>query len=314
MLSKLSSVMVATSEDSGLGKRPRLAVLTWCIVVGLIVFGLIQMPPLAGQTIQITGPLPSFEVASIKPDHSGSGTAMLGFAGHSAPKDRFIATNYTIKDLICWAFAKSSFPLRGDEVSGGPSWIKSEHYDIDAKLDDSEVAALAKLSTPDADVQVKLMAQSLLANRFGLVVKNETVMRRVYVLVIAKGGPKLQETVPWSAASKSQAFSAVHGEITAHGMPINRLVWALSRVGADRPILDQTGLMDYYTFDLTWTPDVSPTGAMAGPSPSGEPAQADTSGPSLFTAIKEQLGLELKAAKVPANALVIVQIEKPAEN
>jgi bla regulator protein blaR1 len=301
-------------NDVGVGKRLLLAALAMGAVAGPLAFGLMQEVSHSDQVLHAKGPLPSFEVASIKPDHSGSGIANLGFPGHSVPKDRFIATNFAIKDLICWAFAGNSFPLPGDEVSGGPSWINSEHYDIDAKLDDSEVAALAKLSAPDGLVQVRLMVQSLLADRFDLVVKNETVMRPVYALVIAKGGPKLQETAPWSTGSKSQAFSAVHGEITTHGMPISRLVWALSRVGVGRPVLDQTGLKGNYSFDLKWTPDLNLPGMMPGPSPSAESAPPDTSGPSIFTAIREQLGLELKATKGPVEALVIAHIEKPLEN
>ena len=80
-------------------------------------------------------------------------------------------------------------------MTGGPNWINSDRYDIDAKLEDSQIAALEKLAPWDRSVQVKLMVQSLLADRFKLVVNDDTTAPRpVYALVVAKGGPKLQET------------------------------------------------------------------------------------------------------------------------
>lgn len=279
--------------------------------------GAMRRVPLDLQILHAPGPLPSFEVATIKPNHSGSGPTMIGAAGHGAPGDRFIATNITMKALICWAFAGNSVPLPSDDVSGGPSWIDSERYDVDAKVEDSQAAALAK--SPESIVQIRLMLQSLLANRFKLVVKDATVTRPVYALVIAKGGPKLRQTVPGSKSSieaggrRVQAFGG-RGEIRAQGFPMSLLVRWLSQEGLGRPVLDQTGLKGEYDIELKWNPDLDSQEMMQAPSPGAESAPSDTSGPSIFTAIQEQLGLKLKATEGPVENLVIVDIEKPSEN
>ncbi len=291
-------------------KKLLLAVLATSVVAAPVAFGLMQEPLPAGQILHASGPLPSFEVAAIKPDHSGSGHGRIGAAGMSAPMDRFIVTNFTIKDLIRWAWAGKSVSLPDDQVSGGPSWINSEHYDIDAKLEEPQAAAMAKLSPPDRTVQVRLMVQSLLADRFKLVVNDTTVTRPIYALVIAKDGPKLQETVP---GSPSQGFGS-RGEIRAHGMPITLLVRFLSQEGVGRPVLDETGLKGKYDIDLKWNPDLSSPDMMPGPSSSTESAPADTSGPSIFTALQEQLGLKLKATKGPVEDLVIMHIDHPTAN
>jgi uncharacterized protein (TIGR03435 family) len=244
---------------------------------------------------------------------------MIGAAGHGAPKDRFIATNITVKALICWAFGGTSVPLPSNEVSGGPSWINSERYDIDAKLDDSQATAIAKLSINDQIVQVRLMVQSLLADRFKLTAKDITVTRPIYALVIAKGGPKMQETVPGSespskAGSHPVQFSGGRGELSGHGIPMTILVRFLSQEGLGRPVVDKTGLNGNYDLELKWNPDLDSPEMMQGTSPGTGSASPDSSGPSIFTAIQDQLGLRLKAAEGPVEDLVIVNIEKPSEN
>ena len=90
---------------------------------------------------------------------------------------------------------------------------------------------------------------------------------------------------------------------------------ALSMQGAvDRSVLDQTGLKGNYNFDLKWTPDVNPPGPIPGPSSGAETASPDAPGPSIFTAIQEQLGLKLESTKGPEQAIAIVHIERPSEN
>ncbi len=318
---KNTSAGTVRFNDVGVRKR-LLAALAIGTVAGPVALGLVQTPPLAGQILQATGPLPSFEVASIRPDPSPSGPhwTKIGYAGHGAPMDRFIMTNTSIKDLICLAFGgKPCHMLPDGEVSGGPGWINSERYDIDAKVKDEQVAALYKLSGSDQALQIQLMVQSLLADRFKLVVNEATVTRPAYALVIAKGGPKLQESIPGSPSpielqGNPVDFLTEPGEIRAHGIPISKLAMQLSmeRAAVGRPVLDQTGLKGKYDFDLTWTP---PPGMGPGPSSGAEMAPPpDTSGSSIFTALQEQLGLKLEPAKGPMEVLQIVHIEKPSEN
>jgi len=205
-------------------------------------------------------------------------------------------------------------------VSGGPGWINSERYDIDAKLDDSQVAALAKLPPQDRIVQIRLMVQSLLADRFKLVVNETTVTRPVYALVVAKGGPKLQTTVPGSPSPIKDDGHPMQarffpGDIRGHGIPISFLARSLSQMGGlGRPVLDETGLKGNYDIDLKWTSEVNSPGAMPAPSSGAESAPPDTSGPSLFSALQEQLGLKLEPTNGPVEALEIVHVEKPSVN
>lgn len=176
---------------------------------------------------------------------------------------------------------------------GGPSWIESEKYDIDAM----EVDSLAGATV-----------QRLLADRFRLTLHHETKELPVYALVIEKNGPKLQEAKPGVGISsdgrgyarpggifwgEEQRPGSTRRELTGYATPITLLVDALSiRLG--RPVLDQTGLKGNYKFNLHWTPDAS--------------------GPSIFTALHEQLGLDLESTKGPVEILVIDHIEKPSEN
>jgi uncharacterized protein (TIGR03435 family) len=193
-----------------------------------------------GQVLRASDPLPSFEVASIKPSHSADSATMIGSAGIGAPKDRFIAKNISIKKLICWAYGGNSLPLSSDEVSGGPVWINSDRYDIEAKLEDSQLAELAKLPPLEITLRIRLMVQSLLVRRFGLVVKDTTVIRPVYVLALARSGSKLKETVPGDTSPiKVQGakvdWMAERGEVRAHSVPITFLVRWLSQIELGRP-------------------------------------------------------------------------------
>jgi bla regulator protein blaR1 len=320
--SKSSRVTIALIVSAEPRPRERLAfvMLALSVAVGPISFVLLQTQTLAGQDLHATGPLPSFEVASIRQDHSGSGWDSMEYAGRGAPMDRFIMRNMTIKELICMAFAgKGCEMLRDVEVAGGPGWINSDRYDIDAKLQDSDVAALYKLpNDSDRRAQVRLMMQSLLTDRFKLVVNHTTATRPVYALVLAKGGTKLHETVPGSPSpielqGHPVDFLEEPTEMRAHGVSISTFVNALSLERAvGRPVLDQTGLKGKYDFDLTWAaiPEMSP-----GPSSGAEtvPPQ-ETFGPSIFRAIQEQLGLKLEPTRGPGEAIEIVHIEKPSEN
>jgi bla regulator protein blaR1 len=340
---RIRCIMASRFTDLGIGKRLTLAALALGVVAGPVAFGLMQEAPPTNQILHATGPLPSFEVASIKPAHSGSGFSAIGVPGIRAPKDRFIATNITIKSLILWAWSPgNSRPLPEDQVTGGPSWINSDRYDIDAKLEDSQIAALEKLSPWDRSVQVKLMVQSLLGDRFKLVLNDDTtVPRPVYALVIAKGGPKLQETArcstpppgtfpmppppppppgaspgaPQGAATPPRAGGTQFrpGEMMACAVPISDLTREL-QLELGRPVLDQTGLKGNYNFDLKWTPEVNSPGAMQGPSPGAEAAPPDASGPSIFTAVQEQLGLKLESTKSSEEAITIAHVEKPSAN
>ncbi len=281
-----------------------------------VVFGLLNAPQIRAQSTQsAAAPLPSFEVASIKPNRSGD-----AIGGALRPPERYTATNLPIKALIEFAYNVQDFQL-----SGGPSWVASERYDVDAKVDDSLAAELKELSFWRRTDQMRLMVQSLLADRFSLRLSHKTEILPIYALVIAKTGAKLQESKPsedYSSGAKGHVgqegeFTMSQGQLTAQGFSIEGLVWLLSR-RLGRPVLDQTGLKGNYDFTLQWTPDEG-HGAMAkvqtdaGPGTVAPPLPG-SSGPSIFTAIQEQLGLKLESTKGPLDVIVIDHIERPSEN
>ncbi len=292
-------------------------------IAGPVVLGLVNAPQIRAQSTPTSrAPLPSFEVASIKPNHSGGPISRL-----EAPKGRFIVTNTTAKILIAWAYAGISLPLQDNQLSGGPSWISSERYDIDAKLDDSQVEPLEKLPPEQRILQNKLRVQSLLADRFKLVVREETKEIPVYALVIAKNGPKLQETKPGDThpngikgpggRPEPGTFWTGNGQLEGQALPMATLVIMLSHQ-LKRTVLDQTGLKGKYDISLKWTPDQSSAGTFMGSADVKPGAEStplpDSSGPSIFTAIQEQLGLKLESTKGPAESIVIEHIERPSEN
>jgi bla regulator protein BlaR1 len=263
--------------------------------------GLVNTPQIRAQTETTSGAsVPSFEVVSIKLNRSGDDKFRLGTAA-----GRFTTTGTTTKALIAWAFNVKNFQL-----TGGPGWINSEKYDIDAKIEDSLANELQKLTPDQRGDQIRLMVQSLLADRFKLKVNHATKELPVYALVVAKNGPKVTESQEYRGMMRMSA----RGQLTATGIPIRYLTDAISRE-LDRVVLDQTGLKGNYDFTLQWTPEI-PTPAGAGDGSQGTPNTplSNSSAPSLFTALQEQLGLRLESTKGPVQTLVIDHIEEPSAN
>jgi uncharacterized protein (TIGR03435 family) len=289
-------------------------------VAAFLVFGLLNGPQLQAQSPPtVSAAPPSFEVASIKPNHSAE--MRIGFMFQPG---RFTTTGATLKHLITLAYNIKDF-----QVSGGPSWISSDKYDIEAKESDSEAEALEKLPPDERGKQMDLMLQSLLADRFKLKVSRATKELPVYALVVAKNGPKLTEAKPGDTYQNGIKGPDGHpaggagmmrmgpGQLTGQGLPMESLAHLLSeQVG--RNIVDQTGLKGKYDFTLQWAPDQRPAGMLMGPEgpkPATDNAPPpDTSGPSIFTAIQEQLGLKLESTKGPVEIIVIDHVEQPSEN
>jgi uncharacterized protein (TIGR03435 family) len=296
-----------------------LAAIGIAAVAGLLVFGLVNASRVRAQSSQVAeAPLPSFEVASVKPNHSGTSRRFFSFGDPG----RFTATNVTAKMIIEFAYNVKDFQL-----SGGPSWINSEGYDINAKVDDSLAEQLQKLPLEQRLDQNRLMLQPLIADRFKLKLTRETKELPVNALVVAKGGPKLTSTAftPPDPSSSNPAtppngpgigFNGI-GKLVATDMPVSALADVLP-MQADlggRMILDQTGLAGKYDFTLQWTP-VNPVMTIGGvtlpPLPGAAAPVPD--GPSIFTAIQEQLGLKLESTKGPVDTIVIDHVEEPSEN
>ncbi len=261
----------------------------------------------------------TFEVVSVKPlgavpAGNGRGTAAPGGAGVGCdggfPRvdgGRF-SVNTTPYALITWAYGYNktwgcSYVTYGDLLTGGPSWIRSERFEIQAKIPEgAPTYTFDQFMRGDAP-GLERMLQALLADRFKLVVHKETKLVAGYALVLAKGGSKL--TRP--SADEKRAMGMRH-ESGANGEVSNKMVGRkvemrdlafLLLMTMQRPVIDRTGLTGEFNFDLEFAPlDSDATGSSAA---------------SLFTAI-QQLGLRLENTKAPLDGLVIDRAERPDAN
>jgi uncharacterized protein (TIGR03435 family) len=252
---------------------------------------------------------PAFEVASIKRNLSGQ---HIRFA---KPFSTLHIEGSTLRDLINLAYHIHSFQLMG-----GPAWIDSELFDIDAKAE--------RPPTPSpqfADLQWRRL-QTLLRDRFHLTIRRETKEIPVYELALAKGGLKLQRATCVQRITGDTAIApgktdkdycggagTGRGRIDARGADMRFLTDLITGL-VDRPVVNKTGLTGEFEIHLAYTPDA----LAASPGvPGSRPADADATadpGPNIFTAMQEQLGLKLQPAKGPVEVLVIDHVEKPTEN
>ena len=243
----------------------------------------------AGSVVAANGVV--FEAATVKRNRSASSSS------HSSYSDgRFTASNVSLKNLIQY----SAYGVPGSRIVGGPKWLDSERFDIEAKLDGPSTEKLRALSRRENHLQTQAMFQQLLADRFKLTTHWETREMPVYDLVVAKSGAKLQ---PMKDAKASSGTDTEHGHLTANGITPAELARALTQeVSGElgRVIVDKTGLTGRYDMELKWTPDSD--------------SAPEDAGPSIFTAAQEQLGLKLEPSKGPVEVLVIDRAEMPTEN
>ena len=223
-----------------------------------------------------SAPGPRFEVASIKPSHADPGSSGI-YTGNG----RLTASNVTLKRCIMGAYA-----MGPNQILGGPDWLDSDRWDITAKA----VQPVGDLMT---------MLQTLLAERFKLALHRESKPIEVYVLEVAKNGPKLEQ-----GDGQGDNTNSGRGDIVATNITMDRLAELLARQ-MDLPVVNRTGLEGVFTLKLQWTPE------NAGPEPVD---RAASDGPSIFTALQEQLGLGIHAQKEPVEVVVIDHVERPSEN
>ena len=284
-------------------KQSTILTLTGALLLSLVTAARSQAPPPTGN---VSTKLPAYELAAIKPSKPGIGSRILFTA------DGITANRFTLKAMI-----KMAYRINDDQIIEGPKWIDSDTYDVEAKVDSSEVAELSKLD----ENQRSQMFQNLLAERFRLGIHRETRDLPVYVLSIAKNGPKVQEAKPGdtypdglkSPDGKPMGHAGPmqwgNGRLVGQGIPLAQVAAALSQQ-LGRTVQDRTELKGNYDIKLEWTPD-EPQRAQPGP----ENALAtDSPSTSLFTAIQEQLGLKLESRKAPVEILVVDHAEPPPEN
>jgi bla regulator protein BlaR1 len=278
------------------------ACLAWLSAVGL-----------CGQSA--TKPL-TFEVASIKPSGADFHQVMIQIQ----PGGGFRTTGSTLKMLLTQAYDVREF-----QISGGPGWINTERYDITAKSERSSGAdnvpedpfKMNEDQLKTLQEQTRERIRSLLAERFQLTIHRETKDQSVYALVVAKGGPKLQQSEVKEGTGSRAMMRMGRGQLSGQGIQMQGLVQVFSNQ-LGRPVIDRTGLKGNFDFKLEWTPDPGQSGGgpFGGAPPPGvdAPPPPDPNGPSIFTALQEQLGLRLESQKGPVEMLVIDKVEKPSEN
>ena len=220
---------------------------------------------------------PAFEVASIKPNRAGPGVSSI-----HVTEGRVSMENVSLKKMTLWAYG---IPDDREYALAGPDWLGTESFDVQASF---------PADTPTE--KVRQMTQALLAERFKLAVHKESRQLPIYVLVVAKGGPKMQTVEDGQSRTTGRP-----GHFEATRITMQHFADLLARF-MSRQVVDETGLKGMFDFTLEWSPDEMKPGA-------------ENAGASLFTALQEQLGLKLEGRKGPVDVLVVDHIEKaPTEN
>jgi len=239
----------------------------------------------------------AFEVVTIKPtDPDERGGVYMKMQS----VNRFIARAYTLKALIA-----SAYDLTPRAISGGEAWTDSDRYDITA-LTPGDIQ-------PNLDEQMSML-RTLLTDRFQLTFHRESRELTVYAITVVKGGPKLEpSTAEPGTPSKlistmfSEEKGGVHTLLPARNANMVQFAAMMQQDIVDRPVVDSTGLSGTYDFDLEWTPDESQFGGKL-------PRSVESTRPSLFTAMQEQLGLRMEPTRGLVQTLVIDRVERPSDN
>ena len=236
-----------------------------------------------------------FEVASIKPAHPDGAESL--YTDRAAGLH---VTNFSLRAIITFAYG-----IRDFQLADVPGWVGNERYDIIAKVErDGNFAPVPDnplMLTDDqrntVDEQFRERIRSLLASRYGLISHHETRDQQVYGLVVSKNGPKLKMA---SAAGDQYEFRGGRGgRNQGFAVTTEMLANELARI-IGRPVVNKTHLTEKYDYVLEWTPD------------SAQPSES--SGPTIFTALREQLGLQLESMRAPVDTLVIDHVERPSPN
>jgi uncharacterized protein (TIGR03435 family) len=273
--------------------------------------------------------LETFEVASVRPTSLVSGGGSRGFGGANVsarppgepcgspsfpqidPR-RFSTRDTTLLALILWAYGKDCLIEYGsDFVIGGPQWIKTDGFDVQAIIPEGTPGYTNDQFRNHEAPQVQMMLQTLLSDRFKLAVQRETKETAVYDLIVAPSGSKLTPSKESDGRGTAITGRYQDGQITSivagSKVSVAQLAKLLSQV-TRRPVRDRTGITGEFKVRLDFAPLFTDV-PMFAMHPDGV-----ASGPSLFSAVQEQLGLKLEPTRAPVEYLMIEHAEKPGEN
>ena len=296
---------------------------TRCSIVAIAAGLLLVLPGASDVTRAQTSPAvadnPKFEVASVRQNTADDGKVMIGIQ----PGGRFSAVNVPLWDLIRQAYA-----VQRTQIVGPPDWTETARYDITAKAE-GDIPRAGPGAPPGP---LNFMLQDLLQDRFKLRVHRETREMPIYAVMLARSDRRFgvglrASTVDCAAVMRGRGgrvgpppgppppgerplcgMRIAPNQLLAGGVPLAQLTQMLSQF-TQRIVIDRTELEGNFDIELTFTPERLPQ----GPPPPGAPPlpSIDPNGPSLFTAVQEQLGLRLESERAPVEVLVIDHVERP---
>lgn len=238
-------------------------------------------------------PQAAIDVASIKPSERLAGSSTI-----RGRQDSLTAGGTAFRMI------EYAWDLRDFQVTGGPGWINTATWEVTAKVDQPPSDWFTLRNEERNRIEQQRM-QAVLAQRFAFRCHFETKEFPVYNLILAKGGSKLTPTPADAAIKNSLDLNGRDGENRAEAKGVRMVpVVAMLTQTLGRTVIDMTGLTGLYDFTLTYSSDAD----------AGSPASDTPSGPTIFTALEEQLGLKLESAKGPVQILVIDHVEKPTED
>ena len=250
----------------------------------------------------------------MRPAGSAPGEALAAFGSGcdgSFPRvenNRFRVTT-TLFALMTWAYGFNnrggcSFVTYGNLITGGPSWVRSERFEIQAVLPDGAPAySITQFLNGEAP-RLESMLRTLLTERFKLAVRRETKEAPVYALVIGRSGvhvpsAKVDEPTQFGVRREPDPKDGISERLVVSNVPMSRVALMVGLI-LRRPVVDRTGLTGAYSFSIRFAPqDANP---------------GDSSAPSLVTALQEELGLRVEDARAPVETLVIESVEQPTAN
>jgi uncharacterized protein (TIGR03435 family) len=278
-------------------------------VVRRVAFALLgSLTSLCGAQV-LASSSPTFVVATIKPSdpNRAEDAASVGFS----PGGSFDAKSQSLKELIEFVQDFGYYDV-DQRIVGGPKWIFSARFDIEAKCDEDTARAFGKMPLKQQVHAEQIMVQALLADRFKLATHRETRRLAVYALVQEKSGSKVKPSA--KAGEKDEGGAeGPPGNWDGNGVTMAELardLSALPEIGG-RVVSDKTDLNGRFDFTLKWTPETTMGARPPGPDSGVKP---DSSVPSLFTALQEQLGLKLEMTKEPVDVIVIDSAQLPTPN
>jgi len=310
---RIEQIMAGRSlRQVGLGRKLLLATVGLVAVVAPIVIGMIDGQPLSHPPERL-----AFAVASIKQNKSEDRNPAFQYL----PGGRFIARNIPLYMIIADAY---NLPFQSDRLTGGPAWIHETAYDIEAKAEEGAIPA--GVTGKVRDDKVRLMLQTLFAERFKMVMRREIKKLPVYAVLVRKGGPKLQKAdvdekacvsrpTEFGETASCHSFQGGQGRgLHAQAVNIADIASAVSN-WSDRPVIDKTALDGLFKIDTEgWVPMRPRMPRPPGQEPTAEDtAMADPGRATLFQ-IFDRLGLRLEPQKASVEMFAIESIERPSQN